>query len=143
MAREITATLSTEDFLSASGLDGSTRARNPFSKQKRRSWMPPVERMPPIVQFVQHVVQRWRSKCTARKEKTPLHLVGQLALGAKRHLALVDVGGVQFLVGGGTENVTVIVPVPVKAAVQAANVRDSAGTGCGDAGEDAGGELLP
>ncbi len=57
---------------------------------------------------------RWvRAKCHSGITSTPpqLRLVGQLALGAKRHLSLVEVGGVQFLVGGGVEHITVIVPV--------------------------------
>jgi flagellar biogenesis protein FliO len=68
--------------------------------------------MPPIVQFVLGAVAWCRTKLTAgASAATPLRLVNQLALGGKRSLSLVEVDGVHFLVGGGAESVTVIVPV--------------------------------
>ena len=114
MIQEITAMLPpAEQILSVSSLQNSTRATEPHSKKNARSWMPSVQQMPPIAQFILRIVQWCKSKCVAgRKENAPLRLIGQLPLGAKRHLALVEVGGVQFLVGGGAEHVTVIVPVP-------------------------------
>lgn len=78
-----------------------------------RSWIPTLERTPPLVQFFVRAVQWLQAKCHSGVAQTPqLRLVGQLALGAKRHLSLVEVGGMQFLVGGGVEHVTVIVPIP-------------------------------
>ncbi len=143
MDQEIAATLRTEQFLAAPGLDGSPGAADPFSK-KQKSWIPPVEQMPPIAQCAVRLVQWCQSKRrTGRKEGATLRLVGQLALGAKRHLALVEVGGMQFLVGGGAEHVTVIVPVPAGTPAPAANVRGAAESGGAGAGIDAAGELLP
>lgn len=85
-----------------------------------------MEQMPPIVQFFLNAGRWWRTKCAAgRKEGTPLRLVGQLALGAKRHLALVEVDGAQFLVGGGAEQITVIVPVREAPNGQAVTVCDA------------------
>jgi len=83
---------------------------------KRRSWVPPVERMPPAIQFVLRLANWFRTRfAPAEKGKAPLRIVGQLPLGGKRHLALVEVGDLRFLVGGGAENVTVIVPVAANA----------------------------
>ena len=88
------------------------------SPAKRRNWTPPVEQMPPAIQFALSVVEWFRKKCTAvEKEKAPLRMVGQLPLGGKRHLALVEVGNQQFLVGGGVDNITVIVPVAAQVAL--------------------------
>lgn len=111
--------------LDLSGLEQTASTEISFSNKAERSWIPPVEQMPPIVQFAIRTVRWCRAKCTAgRKEVAPLLLVGQLALGAKRHLSLVEVNGMQFLVGGGTDHVTVIVPVPAKADAKALQVRD-------------------
>ena len=77
-----------------------------------RSWIPNLERTPPLVQFMVRLSRWIQAKCHSEAMQTPqLRLVGQLALGAKRHLSLVEVGGVQFLVGGGVEHITVIVPI--------------------------------
>ena len=77
-----------------------------------RNWMPALDRTPPLWQFIIRLVRWWKTKFQAGEtSSTKLRLVGQLALGAKRHLSLVEVGGVQFLVGGGAEDITVIVPV--------------------------------
>ncbi|HZC43666.1 MAG TPA: flagellar biosynthetic protein FliO [Acidobacteriaceae bacterium] len=74
--------------------------------------MPTLERTPPLVQFFVRMVRWLKTKYSSGVSQTPpLHVVGQISLGAKRHLSLVEVGGVQFLVGGGVEHVTVIVPV--------------------------------
>lgn len=103
---------------------------------KGRSWLPPVERMPPAIQFGLRLANWFRTKCApAEKEKAPLRMVGQLSLGGKRHLALVEVGDLRFLVGGGAENVTVIVPVAANAnsqkAVELNAIPAPAITGCG------------
>jgi flagellar biogenesis protein FliO len=72
-----------------------------------------LERTPPLLQFIVRVMQWVNVKCHPTATPAPqLRLVGQLALGAKRHLSLVEVGGAQFLVGGGVDHVTVIVPIP-------------------------------
>ncbi|MGO8720108.1 MAG: flagellar biosynthetic protein FliO [Acidobacteriaceae bacterium] len=98
----------------------------PASLPRRRSWIPLLDRMPPLVQFVLHAAQWCRAKCVpGAKQGAQLRLVGQLALGAKRHLSLVEVGGYRFLVGGGTEHVTVIVPIPAEALGNAAEADDS------------------
>ncbi len=82
------------------------------TKSGWRSWIPTLERMPPLVQFIARAMQWFKVKCHPTATPTPqLRLVGQLALGSKRHLSLVEVGGMQFLVGGGVEHVTVIVPI--------------------------------
>ncbi|MEO6829410.1 MAG: flagellar biosynthetic protein FliO [Acidobacteriaceae bacterium] len=44
-------------------------------------------------------------------EASPLRLIGQLPLGGKRSLALIEADGVRFLVGGSTDSVAIIVPV--------------------------------
>lgn len=78
-----------------------------------RRWVPSLERTPPLLQFIVRVMQWVNVKCHPTATPAPqLRLVGQLALGAKRHLSLVEVGGAQFLVGGGVDHVTVIVPIP-------------------------------
>ncbi|MGC1781827.1 MAG: flagellar biosynthetic protein FliO [Acidobacteriaceae bacterium] len=127
--------LSTEGFSAEPGREGSadgsrlegwTDAGGPFSKRKERSWIPPAEGLPPIVQAAIHLTQWFRSKClTSRKENAQLRLVGQLALGAKRHISVVEVSGVRFLVGGGADNVTVIVPIATAAAANAGDMQDA------------------
>jgi hypothetical protein len=78
-----------------------------------RSWIPTLERTPPLVQFFVRLARWCKAKCQSEAMPAPqFRLIGQLALGAKRHLSLVEVGGVQFLVGGGAEHVTVIAPIP-------------------------------
>lgn len=92
--------------------DGAITPESTPSKQGWRSWIPTLERTPPLVQFVVRATRWLQAKFRSGVAQTPqLRLVGQLALGAKRHLSLVEVGGAQFLVGGGVEHVTVIVPV--------------------------------
>jgi flagellar biogenesis protein FliO len=79
----------------------------------KRGWIPPLDRMPPLVQFALHATLWFRSRFTsATKPSAQLRLVGQLNLGAKRHVSVVEIGGQRFLVGGGSEHVTVIVPIP-------------------------------
>lgn len=96
------------------------------SKPGRRSWIPALDRMPPLVQFVLRAAHWFRAKCVpCAKPGTQLRLVGQLALGAKRHLSLVEADGYRFLVGGGTEHVTVIVPIPADALEKTAEMDDS------------------
>jgi flagellar biogenesis protein FliO len=51
--------------------------------------------------------------------------VAQLSLGSKRHVSVVEVGGLQFLVGGGAENVTVIVPITSQAVVHKTDAPDA------------------
>jgi hypothetical protein len=83
------------------------------SKSGWRSWVPALDRTPPLWQFVVRIARWWKTRFQSGvAPSTQLRLVGQLALGAKRHLSLVEVGGLQFLVGGGVEDITVIVPVP-------------------------------
>ncbi len=90
----------------------ATTPESSRSKSGWRGWIPPLERTPPLVQFIVRAMEWFKVKCRSSATPTPqLRLVGQLALGAKRHLSLVEVGGVQFLVGGGVEHVTVIVPI--------------------------------
>ncbi len=68
--------------------------------------------MPPIVQFVLHSIAWCRAKFKGGTvEVSPLRLIGQLPLGGKRSLVLVEADGLHFLVGGGVDSVTVIVPV--------------------------------
>ena len=111
------------EALHSTDLGRSPGAEVSVAEKGERRWMPPVEQMPPIVQFAIRTAHWCRAKCMAgRKEAAPLLLVGQLALGAKRHLALVEVNGMQFLVGGGSEHVTVIVPVPAKVDAKAMHV---------------------
>lgn len=77
-----------------------------------RGWIPTLERTPPLVQFIVRLGRWVKAKCHSGDTQAPhLRLVGQLTLGGKRHLSLVEVGGAQFLIGGGVEHVTVIVPV--------------------------------
>jgi Flagellar biosynthesis protein, FliO len=93
--------------------EGATTPESTSLKEGWKSWIPTLERTPPLVQFVVRLVRWFQAKFRSGVAQTPqLRLVGQLALGAKRHLSLVEVGGAQFLVGGGVENVTVIVPIP-------------------------------
>jgi hypothetical protein len=90
-----------------------TRARGSAgSKSNWRSWIPNLERTPPLLQFMVRLGRWIKARCQSAVPQTPqLRLVGQLALGTKRHLSLVEVGGIQFLVGGGVDHVTVIVPI--------------------------------
>jgi hypothetical protein len=82
------------------------------SKPGWRSWIPSLDRMPPLVQFLVRATQWFKSKCRPTATQAPqLRLIEQLALGGKRQLSLVEVAGLQFLIGGGVEHVTVIVPV--------------------------------
>jgi flagellar biogenesis protein FliO len=68
--------------------------------------------MPPIVQFVLHSIAWCRAKFKGGAvEVSPLRLIGQLPLGGKRSLALIEADGLHFLVGGSVDTVTVIVPV--------------------------------
>jgi hypothetical protein len=93
-------------------LPGAGTRESVQSKSGWRSWIPPLDRTPPLMQFLVGVTRWIQSKCKSGVAEAPqLRLVGQLALGAKRHLSLVEVDGVQFLVGGGAEHITVIVPV--------------------------------
>lgn len=103
---------STTEFpVPASAMAGSLAAEDGTEKPASR-WKPSVDRLPPIVQFLLHVIQWMKGKCLPRENQpAALRIVGQLALGGKRHLTLVEAGGRQFLVGGGSENVTVIVPI--------------------------------
>lgn len=118
MTQEIAATLPSED-LSAIRVSESLTAQERVSSKAGARWIPPVERMPPIVQFAVKLAGWCRAKCkTDRKAEAPLRMIGQLPLGGKRHLALVEAGGMQFLVGGGAEHVTVIVPVGATAGVK-------------------------
>ena len=111
--------------LQASGEKNPLANEEAGSKRGRRSWIPPLDRMPPLVQFVLHVAHWFRARCVpGAKTGTQLRLAGQLALGGKRHLSLVEAGGCRFLVGGGTDNVTVIVPIP-HSAENAAEANDS------------------
>jgi flagellar biogenesis protein FliO len=55
----------------------------------------------------------------------PLRLVAQLSLGGKRYVSVVEVGGMQFLVGGGAENVTVIIPIATETAAHKTDKRDA------------------
>lgn len=104
----------------------STAGEEAGSKPGRRSWIPPLDRMPPLVQFALHALHWFRAKCVpGTKQDAQLRLVGQLALGAKRHLSLVEAGGYRFLVGGGTEHVTVIVPIPMDVLGSTAEAGDS------------------
>lgn len=89
------------------------RPESAGAKSAWSRWIPSLERTPPLVQFMVRVTRWFQARSRSGVTQTPqLRLVGQLALGAKRHLSLVEVGGVQFLIGGGVEHVTVIVPVP-------------------------------
>lgn len=96
------------------------------SKPGWRSWIPSLDRMPPLVQFFVRGTQWIKAKSQAGAKQTPqLRLVAQLALGAKRHLSLVEVGGVQFLIGGGVEHVTVIVPIPTASPLATEDLRNA------------------
>ncbi|MFZ0515730.1 MAG: flagellar biosynthetic protein FliO [Acidobacteriaceae bacterium] len=96
------------------------------SKSGWRSWIPPLDRTPPMMQFLVRVTRWIQSKCKSGVAQAPqLRLVGQLALGAKRHLSLVEVDGVQFLVGGGAEHITVIVPVATPDLHPATSLQDA------------------
>lgn len=107
----------------------STEARvreSARSKSAWHSWVPSLERTPPLMQFIVRLARWVKTKCNSGVTQTPqLRLVGQLALGAKRHLSLVEVGGVQFLVGGGAEHITVIVPVLTADLCQTENLQDA------------------
>ncbi|MGH9616276.1 MAG: flagellar biosynthetic protein FliO [Acidobacteriaceae bacterium] len=112
-------------FHSAPGPVNSTIEDDAGQKSRGRAWIPALDKMPPIVQFGAHAAQWLRAKCVfGTKQGTHLRLVGQLALGAKRHLSLVEVGGTQFLVGGGAENVTVIVPIASTTALNGNDTRN-------------------
>ena len=98
------------------------------SRQGWRGWIPPLERTPPLVQFIVRAMEWFKVKCRSSATPTPqLRLVGQLALGAKRHLSLVEVAGMQFLVGGGLEHVTVIVPIPTAGITPTENPQNAGG----------------
>ena len=91
-----------------------------------RNWLPSLERTPPLMQFIVRLTRWVKSKYQSGVTQAPqLRLVGQLALGAKRHLSLVEVGGAQFLVGGGAEHITVIVPVSTAGLPQTGNPQDA------------------
>ena len=63
-------------------------------------------------QFVLHAIAWCKGKLTSgASEPATLRLVSRLALGGKRSLSLVEADGVRFLVGGGADSVTIIVPV--------------------------------
>jgi hypothetical protein len=96
------------------------------SKSSWRHWIPTLEHTPPLVQFFVRLANWMKAKCHSQgPQATQLRLVGQLPLGAKRHLSLVEVGGVQFLVGGGVEHITVIVPVSSANLCQTKNLQDA------------------
>ncbi|HTU48984.1 MAG TPA: flagellar biosynthetic protein FliO [Acidobacteriaceae bacterium] len=97
------------------------------SKPDWRRWIPTLERTPPLMQFIVRLARWVKTKYHSGVIQTPpqLRLVGQLALGAKRHLSLVEVGGVQFLVGGGAEHITVIVPISSPHLCQTENLQDA------------------
>jgi flagellar biogenesis protein FliO len=97
------------------------------SKDGWKSWIPSLEKTPPLVQFLVRAALWLKGKFHAGVPQTPqLRLVGQLGLGAKRHLSLVEVGGVQFLVGGGVEHITVIVPISPAAITPPENTQHAA-----------------
>lgn len=85
------------------------------------AWFPQLEtelpagtsKLPPIAEFILRAVAwcRGRLAGSAAAER-PLRLVSQLALGGKRSVSLIEVDGIRFLVGGGAETVTIIVPIP-------------------------------
>lgn len=105
---------------------GDTTSVSGGSKSGWRRWIPTLERTPPLVQFFVRVARWCKAKCQSEAARAPqLRLIGQLALGAKRHLSLVEVGGVQFLVGGGVEHVTVIVPIPTAGLNPTENLQDA------------------
>lgn len=83
--------------------------------------------LPPIMQFVMHAIAWCRTKLKGGVSvASPLRLVSQLPLGGKRSLALIEADGLRFLIGGGADSVTVIVPVSGTAFVSqqdAANIR--------------------
>lgn len=94
-------------------------------ERKRRCWVPSMENMPPVAQFVLRCVAWCRGKYRDGKNKeAPLRMVGQLALGGKRHLALVQVGDLQFLVGGGVDQINVIMPVQAANGTAATETND-------------------
>jgi hypothetical protein len=102
-------------------------AERASSKEGWKSWVPSLERTPPLVQFLVRAAQWLKAKFHAGVPQTPqLRLVAQLGLGAKRHLSLVEVGGVQFLVGGGVEHITVIVPISAAATTPTENTQNAA-----------------
>jgi hypothetical protein len=104
--------------------EGAIARESAQSKQGWKSWIPSLERTPPLVQFIVRGAQWLKAKFRSGVPQTAqLRLVGQLALGAKRHLSLVEVGGLQFLVGGGVEHVTVIVPIPTAGLSPAENLQ--------------------
>jgi flagellar biogenesis protein FliO len=73
--------------------------------------------MPPVAQFILNSIAWCRSKLFAGASgPAPLRLVSRLALGGRKSLSLVEVDGVRFLVGGGADSVTVIVPITLPAA---------------------------
>lgn len=96
------------------------------SKSGWRRWFPSLDRTPPLVQFIVRVTRWLKAKSRSGVTQAPqLRLVGQLALGAKRHLSLVEVDGVRFLIGGGIEHVTVIVPIPAAGITATENLQDT------------------
>lgn len=89
-----------------------------------RGFWPAEDRLPTVVRFALQVGRWIRSRCIAKTDKpAPLRMIGQMSLGGKRHLALVEVEGTRFLVGGGSENVTAIVAVECKDAAEVATER--------------------
>lgn len=109
-----------------SGQGHSKTVEMPATGTGRRRWIPPAESMPPIVQFVLSAMKWFRAKCASgAKTEMPLRLVAQLSLGGKRHVSVVEVGGMQFLVGGGAENVTVIVPIAAETEAHKTDARDA------------------
>ncbi len=106
--------------------EGAITPESASAKQGWKNWIPTLERTPPLVQFMVRLLRWFQAKFRSGVAQAPqLRLVGQLALGAKRHLSLVEVGGVQFLVGGGVENVTVIVPIPTAVITPQENPRNA------------------
>lgn len=68
--------------------------------------------LPPLVQFVMRGIAGCRTRLKSNAaDAASLRLVGRLTLGGKKSLALVEADGVRFLIGGGLDSVTVIVPV--------------------------------
>jgi flagellar biogenesis protein FliO len=128
MAREMRATWMPIEGLTASpapvagrvsGQGHTATVQTNRSDAAKRSWIPSLDHMPPLIQFALHAMQWVRSRsASGTKQGAQLRLVGQLNLGAKRHVSVVEIGGLQFLVGGGSEHVTVIVPIAAAAVSQ-------------------------
>jgi flagellar biogenesis protein FliO len=72
----------------------------------------------PLVALALHGWQWLRGRLAGKAPATPratLRLVAHLALGGRKTLALVEVEGQRYLVGGGGDTVTAIVAVQVAA----------------------------